>query len=49
MYAHYCLHNFHWLPSFFLDLEENEKAFVIASIDFDAEQKKREQQKLKIK
>lgn len=31
-YAHYALHNFHILPSVFAALDENEKIFIIASI-----------------
>lgn len=26
--AYYCLHKFHWLPSTYTELEENEKAVV---------------------
>ena len=40
-YAHYCLQKFHWLPSFFAELDRNEKAFVIASIDLRVEEEKR--------
>ena len=40
-YAHYCLQKFHWLPSFFSELDRNEKAFVIASIDLRVEEEKR--------
>jgi len=35
------LQKFHWLPSFFAELDRNEKAFVIASIDLRVEEEKR--------
>lgn len=40
-YAYYCLHKFHWLPSRFLELSQEEQAFVMAAIDLrvQAEQK----------
>ena len=41
-YAHYCLHEFNWTPSFFIELDENEKAFVIASIDVKVEKEMEE-------
>jgi len=31
--AYYCLHQLKILPSTFMKLEENEKAFIIASIE----------------
>lgn len=45
MYAYYALHMLHMPPSVFLELEENEKAFVIAAIriKIEAERKEREQ------
>lgn len=30
--AYYCLHKFHWPPSYYLSLPEKEKAFLIAAI-----------------
>ena len=45
-YAHYCLHEFNWTPSFFIELDENEKAFVIASIDVKVEKETEEKKKL---
>jgi len=35
--AHYCLHRFNILPSDFLKLSRNEKAFIIASISVKGE------------
>ncbi|HAB60565.1 MAG TPA: hypothetical protein DCE48_07655 [Lachnospiraceae bacterium] len=48
-YAHYCLHKFHILPSEFINLDDNEKAFVIASIRVKIEDEKKEQEKAKRK
>lgn len=45
-YAHYCLHEFHWTPSFFMDLDENERAFIIGSIDVKVEKEMEEKKKL---
>ena len=45
-YAHYCLHEFNCTPSFFIELDENEKAFVIASIDVKVEKEMEEKKKL---
>jgi hypothetical protein len=49
--AYYCLHKFHMLPSQFVELEENEKAFVIASIQIkiDAEKRKQKEMENKVK
>ena len=44
-YAHFCLHRFHWTPSFFEALDDNEKAFVMASIDIVAGQEEKERRK----
>lgn len=41
MYAHYCLQKLHILPSIFDDLDINEKAFIIASVDIRAEDEKK--------
>lgn len=48
-YAYYCLHKFHWLPSKFNDLDDNEKAFVIAAIQKRQEKEKKEAARLKNK
>ena len=39
--AHYCLHKLHLLPSEFVALDPQEKAFVIASIKIKMEAEKR--------
>ncbi len=43
--AHYALQKLHILPSVFCEMEQEEKAFVIASIEkrIEAEKKEREQ------
>lgn len=41
MYAHYCLQKLHILPSTFDDLDINEKAFIIASVDIRADDEKK--------
>ena len=46
MYAYYCLHKFHWTPSFFMSLNKNERAFVIASINARVEQEEEESKKV---
>ena len=48
-YAYYCLHKFHWLPSKFNDLDDNEKAFIIAAIQIKTEKEKKESAKMKNK
>lgn len=47
VYAHYVLHKFHMLPSTFLALSRNERAFLMASIDeqIQAEKKQADKQK----
>ena len=35
-YAYYCLHRLKMLPSQFLEMDDEEKAFVIAAIDIKA-------------
>ncbi|HFD2064472.1 TPA: hypothetical protein ACF2DS_000166 [Clostridium perfringens] len=47
MYAYYCLHKFHWLPSQFAELSLNEKAMVMAMIDERLKEEKKEQAKIK--
>lgn len=49
MYAHYVLHKFHMLPSAFLALSRNEKAFLMASIDEQIQAEKKQADKLKRK
>lgn len=40
-YAYYCLHKLKILPSVFLDMENQEKAFVIAAINKKVEADKK--------
>jgi hypothetical protein len=40
-YAHYCLHKLRILPSKFDALEDEEKAFIIASIDIKVEDERK--------
>lgn len=47
MYLFHALNRLHILPSQWLEMDMEEKAFVIASIDLYVEQQKKEQQKLK--
>ena len=44
-YAYYALLKLHILPSVFLEMEEEEKAFVIAAIDLKIENDKKEKKK----
>lgn len=48
-YAHYCLHKFKKWPSEFDALEDEEKAFVIASIDIKVEAEKKKQKEIESK
>ena len=48
-YAYYALHKLRILPSTFLNMDENEKAFVIASIQIRVEKEKAEARKMKKK
>ena len=52
-YAYYALHKLHILPSVFLEMDEQEKAFVVAAIKIkvekDKEEKKRAEKKAKKK
>lgn len=41
VYSYYALHQLHWSPSYFMSLDENERAFVMACIDIKVEQLKR--------
>ena len=45
----YCLHKFHWTPSFYLSLDPYEKAFVIAAIDIKAEKEKKHREEIESK
>lgn len=46
-YAHIVIHRFHWKPSEFLNMSDEEQAFVIASIDEKIEAEEKEAKKLK--
>lgn len=48
-YAYYALLKLHILPSVFLEMDEEEKAFVIASIKRKLESDKKERKKAKSK
>ena len=41
----YCLHNFHWKPSDFLNLDRYEKASVMAAIAVQVERDKENEKK----
>lgn len=47
--VHYCLHKLHMLPSQFLELEEEDKAFVIASVTLKAEKERKETERIERK
>lgn len=47
--AHYCLHKLHMLPSQFLALEEEDLAFVIASVTLKVEKERKETERIKRK
>lgn len=44
--AHYALQKLHILPSTFCEMEQSEKAFVIASIEKRVESEKEQEKKL---
>lgn len=48
-YAYYALHKLHMLPSVFLNLEEPEKAFVVAAIKIKLDNDKKEKKKVENK
>lgn len=48
-YAYYALHKLHILPSVFLSMDEQEKAFVIAAIMLKMENDKKEKKKAESK
>lgn len=47
MYAYYCLHKFHWTPSFFVDLPLKEKVVIKVMIDERIKEEKKQQSKNK--
>jgi hypothetical protein len=47
--AYYVLHKFHVIPSVFLRLQEEERAFICASISLRVEAEKKENAKIKRK
>ncbi|MBP5426832.1 MAG: hypothetical protein J6Y29_02930 [Clostridiales bacterium] len=47
--AYYCLHKLEILPSQFINLPVNEKAFIVASIQLKIEHDKKEAKKIKAK
>ena len=47
--AYYCLHKFNLLPSQFVNLPINEKAFVVAAIQLKIDHDKQEEKKMKAK
>ncbi|MGL4790491.1 MAG: hypothetical protein ACRCW1_03695 [Anaerotignaceae bacterium] len=48
-YAYYCLHKLKMLPSQFLNLGKEERAFIIAAIEIKIEYEKKEAAKMKKK
>lgn len=48
-YAYYALHKLHVLPSVFLEMDEQEKAFIIAAIDIKIENDKKEKKRAEAK
>jgi hypothetical protein len=46
-YAYYALHKLRILPSDFLNLDQTDKAFIIAAIDLRIEAEKKEANKIK--
>lgn len=46
-YAYYALHKLHILPSQFLELDEQEKAFIIAAIKLKLENDKKKAKEMK--
>jgi len=45
--AYYCLHKFHMLPSQFLQLDRQERAFVVAAIELKMEEDKKKEKQIK--
>lgn len=48
-YAHYALQKLRILPSVFMDMDQAEQAFIIASIDIRIEAEKESERKMKQK
>lgn len=48
-FAYYALHKLHILPSVFSEMEEQEKAFVIAAIQIKMENEKKERKRAESK
>lgn len=48
-YAYYCLHQFHMLPSAFLNLPRKEKATIAAFVDLKLEHEKQKIDEMKAK
>lgn len=46
MYAYYCLHKFHWTPSFFVDLPLREKVVIKVMIDERIKEEKKQNSKV---
>lgn len=47
--AYYCLHKFHILPSQYIELDEQEKAFLIAAIEIKLENDRKREKGAKSK
>lgn len=45
-YAYYCLHQLNMLPSVYLSLSRQERAFIVAAIDIKTEHEKAEKKKI---
>ena len=46
MYAYYCLHKFHWTPSFFVNLPLKEKVVIKVFIDEKVKEEKKQNSKV---
>ena len=44
-YAHYCLHAFHIRPAEFLDMDPQERAFIVASIRIQQKEERKQARK----
>lgn len=47
VYAHYCVHKLHIRPAEFLEMDMQEKAFIIASIEIQVKEEKKRARKKK--
>lgn len=45
--AYYCLHKFNMLPSQFLALDRQERAFIVAAIEIKVEEDKKREKQIK--